>query len=89
MVHLSNVRSCVALLGVNFLVLTFGLLADPITGPAIADQCSDGWYCQGLVGFCLGSMVTWQTFLEYRACQSYSADVCMDVPWVVSKMPES
>ena len=30
-------------------------------GPTRADQCSDGWHCQVLVGFCLGSMVTWQT----------------------------
>ena len=30
-------------------------------GPTRADQCSDGWHCQVLVGFCLGSMLTWRT----------------------------
>ena len=33
-------------------------------GPTRADQCSDGWHCQVLVGFCLGSMVTWQTLVN-------------------------
>ena len=29
---------------------------------ARADRCSDDWHCQVLGGFCMGSMVAWQTF---------------------------